>query len=202
MAAQIAAARTRAALSGAAPATWAVGARVEALYEADGEWYAAQVTAVGPSPGTLLVAYEGYASEPPAALPLASVRLPAAPAEAAYRPVSAPRRGTVLGAAAASALEEPMPAWLEIRPEDDEKTRAKKKKLQKSHKSKQRFARMDLAQQAKADSWKAFAGGVGKKKGGKGGAKGGKAGGWGTWAGKGGVGGLSAKPRGDAWEDA
>lgn len=33
--------------------------------------------------------------------------------------------------------------WLAIQPEDDEKTRAKKKKLMKSYKSKLRFAKLD-----------------------------------------------------------
>lgn len=33
--------------------------------------------------------------------------------------------------------------WLAIQPEDDEKTKAKKKKLLKSYKSKMRFAKLD-----------------------------------------------------------
>lgn len=39
---------------------------------------------------------------------------------------------------------------------DDEKTKARKRKLIKSFKSKQRFQMMDLAQKEKADAWKSF----------------------------------------------
>lgn len=83
-----------------------------------------------------------------------------------------------------------MPAWLQIRAEggaysadladlfalcleassltfcfaaDDEKTKVKKKRLQKSFKSKQRFAKMDLEQKSKADAWKTFAAGKGAR---------------------------------------
>jgi hypothetical protein len=44
---------------------------------------------------------------------------------------------------------------------DDEKTRARKKKLQKSFKSKHRFQAMDAAQKSKADAWKSFVSGKG-----------------------------------------
>ena len=39
---------------------------------------------------------------------------------------------------------------------DDEKTKARKRKLIKSFKSKQRFQMMDIAQKEKADAWKSF----------------------------------------------
>lgn len=41
--------------------------------------------------------------------------------------------------------------WLTILPEDDEKTKAKKKKLIKSYKSKMRFAKLD--QETKVQLW-------------------------------------------------
>eukprot|EP00887_Chlorella_sp_A99_P001606 scaffold8.g1606.t1 len=47
---------------------------------------------------------------------------------------------------------------------DDVKTMSKKRKLQKSFKSKARFAKMDLEQKQKADSWRAFVGGKASKK--------------------------------------
>ena len=43
---------------------------------------------------------------------------------------------------------------------DDEKTKARKRKLIKSFKSKQRFQMMDLAQKEKADAWKSFVQGI------------------------------------------
>ena len=45
---------------------------------------------------------------------------------------------------------------------DDEKTKAKKRKLQKGFKSKTRFARMDLQQKQKAESWRNFMSGKGE----------------------------------------
>ena len=57
-----------------------------------------------------------------------------------------------------------IPKWLEIKEEDDEKTKAKKRKLLKSMKSKMRFQNMDLVQKDKQDNWKSFLQGKGSKK--------------------------------------
>lgn len=54
--------------------------------------------------------------------------------------------------------------WLEIKPTDDDKTRAKKKKLQKSYKSKKRFLEMDMITKKKQQSWLDFKSGKGAKK--------------------------------------
>lgn len=54
--------------------------------------------------------------------------------------------------------------WLEIKPTDDDKTRNKKKKLQKSFKSKMRFQEMDLLTKKKQQSWLDFKSGKGAKK--------------------------------------
>ncbi len=54
--------------------------------------------------------------------------------------------------------------WLEIRQEDDDKTKAKKKKLQKSYKSKLRFQQMDMETKKRQDSWLNFRKGKGAKK--------------------------------------
>lgn len=54
--------------------------------------------------------------------------------------------------------------WLEIQPEDDEKTRAKKKKLAKSYKSKMRFQKMDTETKSRQSSWLDFQKGKGTKK--------------------------------------
>ena len=51
-----------------------------------------------------------------------------------------------------------------IKETDDEKTKARKKKLQKSFKSKQRFQEMDQQTQRKAQSWQDFKSGKGAKK--------------------------------------
>ena len=80
--------------------------------------------------------------------------------ELAYAALPAPKRGKV---ATTPAVVEEMPAWMVISAEDDEKVRAKKLKLQKSFKQKQRFAAMDLAASQKANSWQAFASGKGAK---------------------------------------
>ncbi len=54
--------------------------------------------------------------------------------------------------------------WVAIKETDDEKTRARKKKLQKSFKSKQRFQEMDKLTQKKQQSWLDFKSGKGAKK--------------------------------------
>lgn len=53
--------------------------------------------------------------------------------------------------------------WLEIKPTDDEKTVARKKKLLKSYKSKKRFQEMDIKQKQRADNWQHFLKGKGGK---------------------------------------
>jgi survival-of-motor-neuron-related-splicing factor 30 len=52
---------------------------------------------------------------------------------------------------------------------DDDKTKSKKKKLQKSYKSKLRFQKMDSQQKNKAEAWRSFVSGKGTR------------GGWGPW---------------------
>jgi len=54
--------------------------------------------------------------------------------------------------------------WLDIKPTDDDKTKAKKKKLQKSFKSKMRFQEMDMVTKKKQQSWLDFKSGKGAKK--------------------------------------
>jgi survival-of-motor-neuron-related-splicing factor 30 len=59
VAAQIRRAQAKAALTGQAPAAWAVGAQVHALYTADGQYYPATVQGVAEG-GKFVVLYEGY----------------------------------------------------------------------------------------------------------------------------------------------
>ena len=54
--------------------------------------------------------------------------------------------------------------WLEIKPTDDDKKRAKKRKLQKSFKSKLRFQKLDLETKARQQSWLDFKRGKGARK--------------------------------------
>lgn len=54
--------------------------------------------------------------------------------------------------------------WLEVQPEDDAKTRVKKKKLAKSYKSKMRFQKMDTDTKNRQSSWLDFQKGKGTKK--------------------------------------
>jgi survival-of-motor-neuron-related-splicing factor 30 len=74
--------------------------------------------------------------------------------------VAAPKRRRVDDGAEV----EEMPKWLEVKPEDDEKTKAKKRKLAKAYKSRARFARLDQLSKQKQDAWKRFQTGKGKKK--------------------------------------
>ncbi len=167
VAGQIRAAQQRAALAGQAPASWAVGAPVQAVFAGDGRWYDATIVAVAPS-GAFIARYDEAGAE--AEVERAAVRARGGGGAAGaggegYRPVEAPKRKRVDEAGAAAAAPGEMPAWLEIKPTDDEKTKERKRKLQKSHKSKARFQKMDAEQASKADAWKKFAGGKkGKKK--------------------------------------
>ena len=53
--------------------------------------------------------------------------------------------------------------WLEVKPTDDEKTIARKKKLLKSYKSKKRFQEMDVKQKERQSNWQSFLKGKGSK---------------------------------------
>lgn len=57
-----------------------------------------------------------------------------------------------------------MPKWLQVKEGDDEKTKAKKRKLAKAYKSKARFAKLDLQSKEKAEAWKRFTSGKPGKK--------------------------------------
>ena len=54
--------------------------------------------------------------------------------------------------------------WLQLKETDDEKTKARKKKLQKSHKSKLRFQQLDQEVKSRQDNWQNFKKGKGAKK--------------------------------------
>ena len=54
--------------------------------------------------------------------------------------------------------------WLVVKETDDDKTRSRKKKLQKSHKSKLRFQQLDQEVKHRQDSWQNFKKGKGAKK--------------------------------------
>ena len=75
-----------------------------------------------------------------------------------------PQRYHVLGIASCPLRLPLLPQWLEIQPEDDEKTRLKKRKLVKSYKSKIRFQKLDSQQREKQSSWLNFQKGKGTKK--------------------------------------
>ncbi|KAK9812726.1 hypothetical protein WJX72_002696 [[Myrmecia] bisecta] len=153
---QIRSAQQKAALKGQAPAAWAIGARCQAVYSADGEYYQATVTGVSAT-GNFVVTFDAYGNSEE--VDRANVR--AGPeVEEVYRGVSAPKRKRV--DEETTAVE--MPKWLEIKPTDDEKTKQKKKKLQKSYKSKMRFHKMDVETKQRAQAWQDFAKGKGSKK--------------------------------------
>ena len=54
--------------------------------------------------------------------------------------------------------------WLQLKDTDDEKTKARKRKLQKSHKSKLRFQQLDQEVKQRQDNWQSFKKGKGAKK--------------------------------------
>mmetsp|Transcript_21723 Transcript_21723/g.37019 ORF Transcript_21723/g.37019 Transcript_21723/m.37019 type:complete len:325 (-) Transcript_21723:717-1691(-) len=145
----------RAALTGQAPASWLIGAKLQAMYPADGVWYDAVVESA--SGGKLTVLYEGYADKEE--VTLSSLREPPEVLEV-YTGVAAPKRKRVEEQPAVTE----MPKWLEILPGDDEKMVLRKKKLIKSFKSKMRFQNMDMTTKNKQDNWKDFMSGKGTKK--------------------------------------
>lgn len=153
---QIRRAQIRAALLGQAPAAWAIGAKCQAVYSGDYEFYPATVQGVTPG-GKFIVIFDGY--EGKEELDPQYVRPPPETNEV-YKGVAAPKRKAV--------EDEPIvteiPKWLEIKDADDEKTKSRKRKLLKSYKSKMRFQTMDLVQKEKANSWQNFVSGKGAKK--------------------------------------
>ena len=167
---QIRIAQRRAALAGHAPAEWAIGSQIQAKFSGDGVWYDAEVTAISTS-GKLIVKYTNFGTQDEVELTdIRNIEDQFEGTNHEYKGVTAPKRNTVKDNSLES-FEQP-PAWMHIKPTDDEKTKQKKKKLLKSFKSKQRFQKMDLEQKKKADSWKSFltskatkrSGGFSKKK--------------------------------------
>jgi survival-of-motor-neuron-related-splicing factor 30 len=167
--------QAKAALLGTGPAKWAVGHRCEAFRveqqqqqqtEGGGEWREATVRSLHESSGNYVVEFksDGHMQE-------ASVELVRPHREMlreeVYAPVAAPKRNQCAGAedlAKTSGEKREVPTNLIIRPDDDERTRIKKKKILKSMKSKHRFAEMDRKQQSKKSDWQSFVKGKGSKK--------------------------------------
>lgn len=168
---QIRSAQQRAALGGQGPASWALGAPVTAIYSEDGQWYQGMITAVNPATKNFIVKFDKYGNEEEIK-DLAAMKLRSQGKElsigtiADYQPVAAPKRRQLIDEEdVVTPLEEELPGWMKILPNDDEKTKQKKRKMQKSYKSKLRFQKMDQESKAKADSWKNFqAAGTSKKK--------------------------------------
>ena len=136
----------RAALLGQGPPAWAVGCACEVTL-GDGAWVVGTVRGLSPEGGFVVGLEDGRVAR---AAPR-DVR-PAAEAQQVYAPVAAPKRKAV----AEAPVKAEMPAHYQIIETDDEKTRAKKRKLIKNFKSKQRFADMDLKQKKKQSDWKSF----------------------------------------------
>jgi survival-of-motor-neuron-related-splicing factor 30 len=137
---------------------WAPGESCSALFS-DGLWHPATIQSGAPS-GAFRVLFDHYAV--PVTLPPASLRASARSggAEEVYVGVPAPKRLKV---------DERLPGRdapkkLEVKDDDDERTRERKKKLLKSFKSKQRLAEADAEQTERAASWQAFRTGKGAAK--------------------------------------
>ena len=162
MAEQLRKAQIKAALFGQSDPSWAIGAKAQAVYGGDGQYYTCTVEAViksgeNPSASKFVVQFEGYPDREEVGLQ--SIR-PMPEMELVYQGVQAPKRKRV----EESEVVTEVPKWLEIKPEDDEKTKARKKKLIKSYKSKMRFQSMDNEQKEKQNSWQSFQSGKGAKK--------------------------------------
>lgn len=87
------------------------------------------VLGVGAS-GGFLVQFDGY--DAPEEVGKEAIELRPAEDEGGYKPVAAPKRRRVDD----SAEVQEVPKWLQVKEGDDEKTKAKKRKLAKSYKSK------------------------------------------------------------------
>lgn len=96
---QIRSAQQRAALQNQAPAAWAIGARCQAVYSGDGEWYSASVSGVTAA-DTFLITFAEYGNQEE--VHRSNVR-PRPDSSEVYRGVSAPKRKAV---AEAPQLEE------------------------------------------------------------------------------------------------
>ena len=168
--------QAKAALLGTGPGKWAVGHRCEAFRmdqqretEGGGEWREATVRSLHESSGNYVVEFKSDGHMQEASIELVRPHKEML-REEVYAPVAAPKRGLVAGEEELKAsnmglgTKIEVPKHLIVRPEDDERTRIKKKKILKSLKSKHRFAEMDRKQQNKKSDWQSFMKGKGSKK--------------------------------------
>ena len=88
---QIRTAQQRAALQNQAPATWAIGARCQAVYSGDGEWYNASVSGVTAG-NNFLITFAEYGNQEE--VHRSNVR-PRPDGSEVYRGVTAPKRKAV-----------------------------------------------------------------------------------------------------------
>lgn len=113
---QIRKAQQRAALTGQAPAEWAIGAKVQGKYSGDGEWYDGEVTGISVN-GKFIVKLLQYGvqeelsqeeiRQQPQGVRHGETRMPE------YQGVSAPKRKSV--EQNPDTLSEP-PTWMQIKP--------------------------------------------------------------------------------------
>ncbi|KAK9812102.1 hypothetical protein WJX73_006622 [Symbiochloris irregularis] len=155
VASQIRAAQQKAALSGQAPPAWAIGAKCHALY-ADGQHYEGNVTGVTAA-GNFIVHFAQFNQDEEV---IQANIGPPPEVQEVYQGVAAPRRNKVEEAPSVGE----MPKWLAVKDTDDDKTRNRKRKLQKSFKSKMRFQQLDMEVKNRQSSWLNFKKGKGAKK--------------------------------------
>lgn len=129
---------------------FAVGSKVEARFS-DGKWYEATVVSAADGGGAV-VRFKGYDG------------VESVGAEDVRVPSQRPRPAIVDGLAPEEIVKLEMPKKLLVKETDDEATRKKKKKGAKAFKSAQRFARYDVEQNERTNSWKNFQAGSKKKK--------------------------------------
>ena len=134
----------------------------DALYSHDGNFYPATVVGVTED-GRFVVQFEGYGDYREV---VRSAGIRARDPGSEYRAGSSYTNNTAERSSysAHTAVPTEIPARLQIRPEDDEKTREIKRKKLKSIKSKIRVAKLNETAEEQRNSWQSFKSGKGLKK--------------------------------------
>eukprot|EP00245_Coleochaete_scutata_P006415 TRINITY_DN20842_c0_g1_i1.p1 TRINITY_DN20842_c0_g1~~TRINITY_DN20842_c0_g1_i1.p1 ORF type:complete len:295 (+),score=102.31 TRINITY_DN20842_c0_g1_i1:73-957(+) len=150
------------------PGRLSVGSKVQAVWSEDGEWYTATVEDI--TPIGYVVIYDGFGNQEE--VDVDNVRpLPAlegvdaiAEAEKDAEETRLAIKRKIAEAAEAEFVQKELPPKLRVQPEDDEETKAAKRKKIHSFKSKVRLQQMELTQNKRQNAWQQFQSGKGKQK--------------------------------------
>jgi survival-of-motor-neuron-related-splicing factor 30 len=146
---------------------FAVGARVQAVWSEDGEWYNATIEAL--TPNGYYVAFDGWGNREE--VDPANVRLLEEEAADALRQAEKEAEATKMAlkrkieqAATSDFQARSLPTKLRIDPNDPEDVKAAKRKKIHAFKSKARFEQLEFAQNKRQNSWQQFQTTKGKAK--------------------------------------